>query len=226
MTASAERDAQLRAVWADKPGLWGFLTTVSHKRIAARYILTAIALLFLAGMLALDMRLQLSQPDMGRMDPQQYNEAFSLHGSTMLFLVSVPVMEAMALWLVPLMLGQRNMAFPRLAAFSYWLYLGGVLMLWIPHALGITPDLGWFEYPPLSGPDLFARAPRRCLGADDHLHRSRGAQRVGQRRGDDPEDAPARHDAGPDAAVPVGDADRLADDDLRAACRHAGDVAC
>jgi cytochrome c oxidase subunit 1 len=61
-------------------------------------------------------------------------------------------MEAMAIWLVPLMLGQRNLAFPRLAAFSYWLYLGGVGMLWVPHALGITPDLGWFEYPPLSGP--------------------------------------------------------------------------
>jgi len=147
-----EQKAELTRTWADPPGLWGFLTTVDHKRIAARYICSTIALLFLAGMLALDMRLQLSQPGMQRMDPQEYNEAFSLHGSTMLFLVSVPVMEAMALWLVPLMLGQRNVAFPRLSAFSYWLYLGGVLMLWVPHALNITPDLGWFEYPPLSGP--------------------------------------------------------------------------
>jgi cytochrome c oxidase subunit I len=150
--ASDTRIGQLRETWDDAPGLWGFLTTIDHKRIAARYIFTAIALLFLAGILALDMRLQLSQPNMGRMDPQAYNEAFTLHGSTMLFLVSVPVMEAMGLWLVPLMLGQRNMAFPRLAAFSYWMYVGGVLMLWVPHALGITPDLGWFEYPPLSGP--------------------------------------------------------------------------
>ena len=143
---------QLALTWRDAPGLWGFLTTVDHKRIAARYILTAVALLFLAGVLALDMRLQLSWPDMKRMDPQLYNESFSLHGSTMLFLVSVPVMEAMAIWLVPLMLGQRNLAFPRLNAFSYWLYLGGVMMLWVSHLLGITPDLGWFEYPPLSGP--------------------------------------------------------------------------
>ncbi len=147
-----ERRAELAKSWRDPPGLWGFLTTVDHKRIAARYVCTTIAMLFLAGMLALDMRLQLSQPGMARMGPQEYNEAFSLHGSTMLFLVSVPVMEAMALWLVPLMLGQRNVAFPRLSAFSYWLYLGGVLMLWVPHALNITPDLGWFEYPPLSGP--------------------------------------------------------------------------
>ncbi|HEX8445614.1 MAG TPA: cbb3-type cytochrome c oxidase subunit I [Sphingomonas sp.] len=143
---------RLRLTWSDPPGLWGFLTTVDHKRIAARYVFTAVAMLFLAGMLALDMRLQLSAPDMGRMGPQLYDESFTLHGSTMLFLVSVPVMEAMGIWLVPLMLGQRNLAFPRLAAFSYWLYLGGVLMLWIPHILDITPDLGWFEYPPLSGP--------------------------------------------------------------------------
>jgi cytochrome c oxidase subunit I len=143
---------ELMATWGDPPGWWGFLTTVDHKRIAARYVLTAIGVLFLTGMLAVDMRLQLSQPGMTRMGPQSYNEAFALHGSSMLFLVSVPVMEAMGIWLVPLMLGQRNLAFPRLTAFSYWLYLGGVLMLWVPHALGITPDLGWFEYPPLSGP--------------------------------------------------------------------------
>ncbi|WP_375421107.1 cbb3-type cytochrome c oxidase subunit I [uncultured Sphingomonas sp.] len=148
----AMRAQRLAQTWGDAPGIWGFLTTVDHKRIAARYILTVVVLLFLAGLLALDMRLQLSRPDMNRMGPQLYNESFTLHGSTMLFLVSVPVMEAMAIWLVPLMLGQRALAFPRLAAFSYWLYLGGVLMLWVPHALGITPDLGWFEYPPLSGP--------------------------------------------------------------------------
>ena len=143
---------ELIDTWGDAPGWWGFLTTIDHKRIAARYVLTAIGVLFLTGMLAVDMRLQLSQPGMTRMGPQAYNEAFALHGSSMLFLVSVPMMEAMGIWLVPLMLGQRNLAFPRLTAFSYWLYLGGVLMLWVPHALGITPDLGWFEYPPLSGP--------------------------------------------------------------------------
>jgi cytochrome c oxidase subunit 1 len=149
---SIERTAELAKVWGDAPGLWGFLTTVDHKRIAARYVLVAMGLLFVSGVLALDMRLQLAFPDLKRLGPQGFNEAFSLHGSTMLFLISVPVMEAMAIWLVPLMLGQRNMAFPRLNAFSFWMYLGGVLMLWLPHALNVTPDLGWFEYPPLSGP--------------------------------------------------------------------------
>jgi cytochrome c oxidase subunit I+III len=148
----ADRRKRLHKTWDDPPGLLGFLATVDHKRIAARYVCTTMAMLFLAGVLALDMRLQLSFPDMKRMGPQGYNEAFSLHGSTMLFLVSVPVMEAMAMWLVPLMLGQRTMAFPRLNAFSYWMYLFGVLMLWGPHLFNVTPDLGWFEYPPLSGP--------------------------------------------------------------------------
>jgi cytochrome c oxidase subunit I+III len=152
MIPDQDRTAALDATWRDVPGLRGFLATVDHKRIAARYIITALFLMFLAGMLALDMRWQLSVPENTRMTPQLYNESFSLHGSTMLFLVSVPIMEAMAFWLVPLMLGTRNMAFPRLGAFSFWLYLGGVMTLWIGHAMDITPDLGWFEYPPLSGP--------------------------------------------------------------------------
>ena len=148
----AEREQRLRRTWGDAPGLWGFLTTTDHKRIAARYILVAVALLILDGLMAVDMRLQLAFPALKRFGPQEFNEAFSLHGSSMMFLVSVPVMEAMALWLTPLMLGQRNVAFPRLNAFSFWMYLGGVLMLWTSHILNVTPDLGWFEYPPLSGP--------------------------------------------------------------------------
>jgi cytochrome c oxidase subunit 1 len=146
------RVERLARSWSDPPGLWGFLTTVDHKRIAARYILLTMALLALDGLVAIDMRVQLAFPGLQRLEAQGFNEAFSLHGSGMMFLVSVPVMEAMAIWLVPLMLGQRNMAFPRLNAFSFWMYLGGVLMLWLPHIANVTPDLGWFEYPPLSGP--------------------------------------------------------------------------
>jgi cytochrome c oxidase subunit 1 len=150
------RAAQLARTWSEPGGLWGFLTTVDHKRIAARYIVVAIALLALDGLMAIDMRLQLAFPAMKRLGAEGFNEAFSLHGSSMMFLVSVPIMEAMAIWLVPLMLGQRNMAFPRLNAFSFWMYLGGVLMIWIPHIANVTPDLGWFEYPPLSGPGYAA----------------------------------------------------------------------
>jgi len=152
MSVAATHDERLARTWGDAGGLWGFITTVDHKRIAARYIVLTIALLVLDGLLAIDMRLQLAFPALKRLEAQGYNESFSLHGSAMMFLVSVPVMEAMAIWLVPLMLGQRNMAFPRLNAFSFWMYLGGVLMLWVPHLANVTPDLGWFEYPPLSGP--------------------------------------------------------------------------
>ena len=150
--ADSGRVARLARTWSEPGGVWGFLTTVDHKRIAARYIMAAVALLALDGLMAIDMRLQLAFPALKRLEAQGFNEAFTLHGASMMFLVSVPVMEAMALWLIPLMLGQRNMACPRLNAFSFWMYLGGVLMIWLPHIANVTPDLGWFEYPPLSGP--------------------------------------------------------------------------
>jgi cytochrome c oxidase subunit I+III len=151
-SSQADLHRRLSQTWGDPPGFLGFLMTTDHKKIAARYIMVTMALLALAGLVAVDMRLQLAFPSLKRLGPQGFNEAFSLHGSTMLFLVSVPVMEAMAIWLVPLMLGQRNLAFPRLNAFSFWIYLGGVILLWGSHIVNITPDLGWFEYPPLSGP--------------------------------------------------------------------------
>ena len=86
MIADRQRIELLDHAWRDAPGIWGFLTTVDHKRIAARYVVTAVLLMFLAGMLALDMRWQLSMPENTRMSPQLFNESFSLHGSTMLFL--------------------------------------------------------------------------------------------------------------------------------------------
>ena len=135
------RDAELlEQTWRDPPGIYGWICAINHKTIARRYIVTAFGFFIAAGILAALMRLQLSRPNMTRLSPQAYNEAFTLHGSTMMFLVAVPIMEAIGLWITPLMLGARNLAFPRLAAFSYWLYLGGILMLWIPHALNTTPD--------------------------------------------------------------------------------------
>ena len=123
--ASDPRLAELEHTWADPPGLWGWLTTVDHKRIARRYLVTAFAFFLLAGVVALIMRLQLSKPDNHLLGPDRYNELFTLHGSTMMFLFAVPVMEAVALYLVPLMCGARNMSFPRLNAFSYYVYLAG-----------------------------------------------------------------------------------------------------
>src|SRR6186713_1850434 len=77
-----------------------------------------------------------------------------MHGTTMMFLFAVPVMDAMAIYLIPLMLGTRNLAFPRLNAFSYWMYLAGGLLLWIAFVLNVGPDAGWFSYVPLAGPEF------------------------------------------------------------------------
>ena len=146
-------DAKLTETWSDRPGLIGWLRTVDHKRVGKRYIVTALAFLFLAGVLALIMRVQLARPESGLISADRYNQIFTMHGTTMMFLFAVPVMEAFAIYLVPLMVGTRAIAFPRLNAFSYWLYLAGGVMIWVAFVLNVGPDIGWFAYTPLSGPE-------------------------------------------------------------------------
>jgi cytochrome c oxidase subunit 1 len=142
----------LASTWSAPPGLWDVLSTVDHKVIGRRYIATAFVFLALGGMLSLLMRLQLAQPEARFIGPDRYNQIFTMHGSNMMFLFAVPVMQAMAVYLVPLMVGTRNIAFPRLNAFSYWIYVAGGLLLWIAFVVDTGPDVGWFAYVPLSGP--------------------------------------------------------------------------
>jgi len=152
-----ERDRALdalEAVWADRPGFIGWLTTVDHKRIARRYITTAMVFFALAGALALVMRTQLAYANNDVVGPDRYNQLFSMHGSVMMFLFAVPVMEAVAIYMVPLMVGARNIAFPRLNAFSYWVYLFGGIMIFVAFFLDIGPEAGWTGYAPLSGPEF------------------------------------------------------------------------
>ncbi|HYG25998.1 MAG TPA: cytochrome c oxidase subunit I [Caulobacteraceae bacterium] len=144
---------ELKETWKDAPGLWGWLTTVDHKRIARRYIVTAFIFFLLAGLAAVAMRLQLSRPENDLISPARYNEIFTMHGTTMMFIFAVPILEAVAIYLVPLMVGARALAFPRLNAFSYFVYLAGALLLWVGFILNIGPDVGWFAYTPLSGPE-------------------------------------------------------------------------
>ncbi len=151
-----EIDRQLAETWKASRGLRGILSTVDHKTIARRYIVTAFVFLMLGGVLALAMRIQLAQPEARFIGPDRYNQIFTMHGSTMMFLFAVPVMEAMGVYLVPLMVGTRNIAFPRLNAFSYWIFLAGGALLWISFALDMGPDVGWFAYVPLSGPQYGA----------------------------------------------------------------------
>ena len=143
---------RLAHTWRTRPGFWGALATVDHKVIGRRYIVTAFVFLILGGVLALLMRWQLATPEGRVLGPDRYNQVFTMHGANMMFLFAVPVMEAMGVYLVPLMVGTRNIAFPRLNAFSYWIYLAGGLTLWIAFALDMGPDVGWFAYVPLSGP--------------------------------------------------------------------------
>jgi cytochrome c oxidase subunit I len=148
----AKLEARLAATWSNPAGFIGWLSSVDHKDIGRRYIVTALGFLALAGALAIVMRLQLSKPDNDLVGAARYNEIFTMHGTTMMFLFAVPVMQGMQIYLTPLMVGTRANAFPRLNAFSYWTYLAGGALLWIAFILNIGPDIGWFAYPPLSGP--------------------------------------------------------------------------
>jgi cytochrome c oxidase subunit I+III len=147
---------QLDGIWRTPRGILGALCTVDHKIIGRRYIATAFVFLAMGGVLAMLMRWQLARPESDVLGPDLYNMVFTMHGSDMMFLFAVPVMEAVAVFLVPLMVGTRNVAFPRLNAFSYWMYLGGGILLWTAFAMDMGPDVGWFAYVPLSGPEYGA----------------------------------------------------------------------
>jgi cytochrome c oxidase subunit 1 len=151
--AAAERHrAALEDVWRDRPGFWGWLISVDHKRVGTRYIATAFIWFLLAGLLAGLMRLQLSRPENTVVGPDLYNQLFSTHGTAMMFLFAVPIMTALGLYLVPLMVGTRNIAFPRLNAFGYWTFLIGGCFIFISLFLNSGPETGWFSYVPLAGP--------------------------------------------------------------------------
>jgi cytochrome c oxidase subunit 1 len=142
----------------------GWLMANDHKVVGCRYIITAFIFLILGGLAAVAIRLQLARPDSLLIGPDFYNQLFTMHGSTMMFLFAVPVMQAFAVYLVPLMVGTRNIAFPRLVAFSYWIYLAGGILLWTAFALNTGADNGWFSYVPLAGPQ-FAPGKRADIWA-------------------------------------------------------------
>jgi cytochrome c oxidase subunit 1 len=148
----AQTHALLEKTWSAGRGLWAWLITIDHKRVGRRYLVTAFMFFLLAGVAALAMRVQLARPENAAIGPDLYNQLFTMHGSTMMFLFAMPIMEAAAVYLVPLMVGTRNIAFPRLNAFSYWVYLFGGLLLWTAFMLNVGPDAGWFAYVPLAGP--------------------------------------------------------------------------
>src|SRR5262245_28443575 len=136
--------------WEDEPGIPGFFNSVDHKRIGLRYIYTAFIFFFIAGALALVMRVQLAEPNEHVLSASTYNQFFTMHGTAMIFLFNTPVLAGFGNYLIPLMLGSRDMAFPRLNAFSYWIFVGSAIFLFSSFLIGHAPDGGWFAYVPLT----------------------------------------------------------------------------
>jgi len=151
--SAAGQDAQLAAldrIWRNSPGLVGQLTAVNHGTIAYRFIVTGLVFMLIGGMLAMFIRLQLAWPGNEVLSPERYNQFVTMHGTTMMFLFAVPVMEGFAMYLIPKMLGSRDLPFPRLSAFGYWCYLFGGIFLYSSFLFDAAPDGGWFMYVPLT----------------------------------------------------------------------------
>jgi len=149
-SAVSPLDERLTVIWRTPPGLRGFLSTVDHKRIGIRYIITAFVFLIAGGIEALIMRVQLSHSNLKILSPETYDQLFTMHGFTMIFLYAGPVLSGFSNYLWPLLLGSRDMAFPRLNALSYWIFVLSGIFLYVSFPLGLSPDAGWFNYPPLS----------------------------------------------------------------------------
>jgi cytochrome c oxidase subunit I len=130
-------------------GWTSWITTTDHKRIGIMYLWTVAVFFILGGVEALLMRIQLGAPDNTFLEPERYNQLFTMHGTTMIFLVVVPVWAGFANYLVPLMIGARDVAFPRLNAWSFWMFLFGGLALYASMFF-TPPEAGWFSYVPLS----------------------------------------------------------------------------
>ena len=127
-------------------GIWSWITTVDHKRIGVLYGTTAFIFMLFAGIEAGVIRIQLSQPELGIVSPGRYNEMFTMHATVMIFMVVMPMAASFFNFVVPLAIGARDVAFPRLNALSYWIFLFGGILMHVSFAVGEVPDAGWFSY--------------------------------------------------------------------------------
>ena len=132
-------------------GVWSWITTIDHKRIGILYGVTAFIMFLTGGLEALYIRLQLARPGQEFVTAETFNQLFTMHGTTMIFLAIMPMGAAFFNFIIPLQIGARDVAFPRLNAFSYWTFLAGALMLKLSWFLGGAPNAGWFGYAPITG---------------------------------------------------------------------------
>jgi cytochrome c oxidase subunit I len=150
MATAAASPAYARHGTPSQSGIWSWLTTVDHKRIGALYMYTALTWFAVGGIEALIMRIQLQGPNGRVVSAEVFNQLFTMHGTTMVFLVIMPLSAAFFNFLIPLQIGARDVAFPRLNAFSYWVYLFGSLFMNTSWLVGAAPNGGWFGYAPLT----------------------------------------------------------------------------
>ena len=141
------------ATYADSSspsGIWSWLTTVDHKRIGILYLFSALFFFIWGGIEAAILRAQLAGPNLHVVSAEMYNQLFTMHGTTMVFLVIMPLSSAFFNFLIPLQIGARDVAFPRLNAFSYWVFLAGGIVITLPILFGLAPNGGWFGYAPIT----------------------------------------------------------------------------
>ena len=150
--ATINVEQSLTRIWKAHETLTGTLSTVDHKTIGIRYSVTAFFFFCLAGLEILFVRTQLAVPANNFLSPLVYDQFFTMHGTTMIFFFATPMLFGLGNFLVPLMIGARDMAFPRLNAFGYWVFLFSGLFMYSSFLFGMAPDGGWFAYTPLTGP--------------------------------------------------------------------------
>ena len=130
--------------------LYRWIATTDHKKLGIMYIIAMLLFFVASGLMAVMIRLQLAYPNSHVVSPETFNQLFTMHGTSMVFLVGMPMVAGLGNYLVPLMIGTRDMAFPRLNAFGFWAFLFGGILLYSSYAFGAVPDVGWFGYAPLT----------------------------------------------------------------------------
>jgi len=153
MNDSPDTDARHRALdahWRSPPG-WRSLSAVNHTAMGRRFMVAALCFFLVGGVLAMLIRAQLATSHSGFLDSELYSQIFTMHGTLMMFMFAIPMLEGFAFYLLPKMLGSRDLAFPRLGAYAWWCYLFGGCILLGGMALGLAPSGGWFMYTPLAG---------------------------------------------------------------------------
>jgi cytochrome c oxidase subunit I+III len=151
MAVAERRSERLELIWAERPGVLGWLTTTDHKRVGLLYFWATLVLFGAGGVEALLMRTQLATANERLVSPNTYDELFTVHGITMIFFFIIPMTTgAFGNYLLPLVLGARDMAFPRMNALSFWIFAASGIFLYTSLALGVAPNAGWFDYVPLA----------------------------------------------------------------------------